>query len=477
MHRRHTHKYSDDVYTNHGAAVILMAMWYSASLISFVELFARSGGGGSSSSGSGGGGFGGFIAIGYVVMFYTAKPFKKLLPRETAFIVTIPIAVALTILAIVIAALSSTFIGWWFGIEFIIGIWMGWTGQMYSLWDRMKKNFKKADDDLAKAGWNETELQQVASQAFMRYQYDWSTRDASHFYEYMTPSYAGQATLMVRALTELRRFDVMNNLQIIRIDTSAVYDNPDDTQDFFSVLIEAQANDVLMDESQKTLFTDNNPFIEEWTFQRGNGTWLLANIRQTTEAQNMMEADMRQFATTYGMYYSLDMGWLFIPTRGELFNNGKWSFGQSDINNHVIGLYNNHLVQLYTYKQIVDNNKNSKNYLVGQITVPKEYGGILIERKKGLIHRMFAPKGYQKYDLEWPDFNDRYGVYATDQSRLATFELLNPGFMAYLYDNFNDINIEVVDNTIYFYAPKTGARGDYEQLMLLLTKAFKELQL
>lgn len=445
-------------------------------LFDFYSHFARSGGGGS--GGGDGGGFGGFVAFGWGVMYYLAKPFKKLLPRNVAIWVTIPIALVLSILAVVLAAVSSSFVGWWFAIEFVIGIWVGWTSQMFSLWDKMKKRFKKADEDLAKAGWNEAELQQVAAQSFMRYQAEWSQRDSSHFAEYMTPYYANHAGFMVAALAQLKRFNTIQNLQILRMDTSAVYDNVDDSQDFFSMFIEAQGDDYLMDETGKVLFNDKKPFIEEWTFQRSKDTWLLANIRQTTEAQSAMEADMRQFAIENSMYYSLDMGWLFLPARGELFNNGKWMFGYSDINNHVIGSYNNHLVQMYTYRRSQNQNKDSyTNFLVGQISVPKEYGGILVERKKGLFGRVFAPKGYQKYEFEWPDFNNRYNVYATDQSRLATFELLNPGFMAFLYDNFNDINIEVTDNIIYFYAPKSGARNDYQQLMTLLLKAFKELQL
>lgn len=461
---------------------MLMNAFVLLSLLPFVEQIARAGGGGSGGGGGGGGsgsGVGGLVFIGYIVMYYLAKPFKKFFSRSIAFAITIPIAAVLSIGVLVFMIVSGSFTAWWFGTEFIIGVWIGWTGQMFSIWDKMKKKFKKADDDLVKAEWNEDELKQVASQAFLRYQNDWSRRDSSHFAEYMTPYYAAHATLMVQTLTELHRFDLMENVQILQMDTSAVYDNPDDSQDFFSMIIQAKANDRLVEEGAgKVLHTDNSAFVEEWTFQRNGSSWSVAGIRQTTEAPGMMETDLKQFAQANNMFYSLDMGWLFLPTRGDIFNNGKWIFGFSDVNNHVIGVYNKHLIQLYTYVRAQGGQQDArKNYLVGQINVPKSYGGILIERKKGLIKRMFAPKGYQKYELEWPDFNNRYAVYATDQSRLATFELLNPGFMAYLYDNFNDVSIEVVDNIIYFYVLKTGMRSDYEQLMQLLMKAFKELQL
>lgn len=440
-----------------------------------LETFARSGGGGSSSDG---GGVGGLFAVGYIVMYYLAKPFKRFLNREVALAVTASLALVLSIGAVVLAITGSSGVLWWFVIEFVSGVWIGWSAQMFGFWEKMKKRFKKADEDIKKAGWDETALQTEAANIFTRYQNDWSRRDGGDFAQYMTPRYAVHSLLMLKALAELRRFNRMQNLKIVRMDTSAVYDNTDDSQDFFSVFIEAQAEDALVTEDERVLFTDKKPFIEEWIFQRGNEGWLLAGIRQTTEAPSARELDLEQFAQTNNMFYSLDMGWLFLPARGELFNRGKWQFGYSDVNNHVIGLYNQRLVQLYTYVRSLNGKQDSsKTYLVGQIHVPKSYGGILIERKKGLFKRVFAPKGYEKYEFEWPDFNKRYSVYATDQSRLATFELLNPGFMAYLHDTFNDVNIEVIDNVIFFYTEKAGVRTDYESLMQLLMKAFKELQL
>lgn len=439
-------------------------------MLYMLELFARSGGGGSSSDGGGGDVL---ALIGYFPSYYLAKLTKKLLPRPTALIVTIATGVIASILLFIFAGFNI------FTILIAAGVWAGWYTCMFSLWDKMKKHFKKADEDLAKAGWDETALKQIAMQTFMRYQDDWSRRDASRFGEYMTPYYAGHASLMVRILAEMNRQSMMNGTQVLKIDTSSVNDQADDANDMFTMMIEAQAQDVLYDlMTQEQLFVDNKPFVEEWIFQRQGTTWALAGIRQATANMGAYEQDMSNFASANNMYYNLDMGWLFLPRRGELFKTG--GFGKSDINNHVVGLYNNLLVQLYTYRDLPAGNDQSKNYLVGQVNVPKQYGGIIIRRKKGMfgsIGNLFAPKGYVKYTFEWPDFNDRYTVYATDADRLATFELLNPGFMAFVYDNHPDINIEVVDNIIYFYIEKIGSRDDYNSLLQLLAKAFKELQL
>jgi hypothetical protein len=445
--------------------------------IVFLEQIARGGGGGSSSDS---GGVGGFAFIGWALMHFPLTFLRRFIDRSILLPISAVVAALISIGLIVSSFTLREFLLTWFAIEAAIGVWIGWGTAMFNVWDKMKKRFKKADADLAAAGWSETDLHQTASQIFLRYQTDWSNRDSSHFAEYLTPYYAAHASMMIRALAELRRYNTMKEPQIVRMDTTSATDSTDDNRDYFSVLIEAKAEDTLFDEvQQKVLHTTKKNFIEEWTFQKQNGNWMLAGIRQSTEDAKQLEADMQQFAVANHMYYSLDMGWLFIPARGQLFNNGKWSFGYSDINNHIIGSYNGRLVQLYTYRRNEDRQNNStKNFLVGQVNVPKEYGGILIERKKGFINRIFAPKGYQKYEFEWPDFNKRYNVYATDQSRLATFELLNPAFMAFLYDNFNDVNIEVVDNVIYFYAEKLASTPVfYEQHLQLLMKAFKELQL
>lgn len=436
-------------------------------MFTIVEQFARSGGGGSSSGG------GGEVIglIGYVPSYYTAQFIKKFLPRPTAMAITLVAGIVASILLFLLMSINI------FSILIVIGVWAGWSSAMFGFWDKVKKRLKKADADLAAAGWNEEALKQTATQLFIQYQYDWSRRDSSNFANYMTPYYATHAGLMVRTLAEMNRQNIVSDVKIIRTDTSVVSDSADDSQDSFSMFIEAQANDQLLDlVTGQTIYTETKPFIEEWSFQRRGQTWVLSGIRQSTEEPSLAEQDMRQFAQANSMFYSLDMGYLFVPKRGQLFKEAQ--IQQSDINNHVVGSYNNHLVQLYTYRNTTGD--NAKNYLVGQINLPKSYGGILVRRKQGLLGglgSLFTPKGYAQYTLEWPDFNNRYAVYATESDRLATFELLNPGFMAFLYDNYNNVSIEVVDNIVYFFAEKKSARSDYEQLIQLLQRAFKELQL
>ena len=59
------------------------------------------------------------------------------------------------------------------------------------------------------------------------------------------------------------------------------------------------------------------------------------------------------------------------------------------------------------------------------------------------------PKGSEKYDFEWQDFNKKYEVYATDYDRLASFELINPKFMEVMYAIDENLVLEVTDNIIF----------------------------
>lgn len=150
-------------------------------------------------------------------------------------------------------------------------------------------------------------------------------------------------------------------------------------------------------------------------------------------------------------------------------------------------MYHEYLVQLYTYTPLLSSSNNVGNSLVAQINLPQSYGGIYIAPiQKGIINkainsfksRTLLNADYQKYTFEWLDFNNRYQVFATDAGRLATFELLNPGFMAYLYDSDPAVTIEVTDNIVYLYKDSRAVQvADYEKMMTILNTAFRELRL
>lgn len=458
-------------------------------LLASLDLIARGGGGGS--SGSGGGGGAEIIAlIGYFPSYYLGKIIKKLLPRKLELIVSATFAVLFSIVLLVLGA-AFKFLGLYFTILIVIGIWLGWGAAFFGLWERLKKRSKKAKADLqvaaqTDAAWNEEALMNHARTVFMQYQYDWSTLQVMDTVSYTTPAFARHNTLLLAVLNELGRKNIMANVQIKQSLLVDIHDDPDNTRDSYLVAFEASALDQLVANDGTVLFSDSRPFVEYWRFTRSGSTWLLSDIIQQTQDLSAANQSIQQFATANNMYYSLDMGWLFLPTRGVLMSLGK--MGQSDINNHVVGTYNGHLVQLYTYTPSPQSNssRGSNSWLVLQLTLPKSYEGILVQpASKNIFNtsRLVPPKAYQKQTFEWADFNKRYNVYATNADRLAAFELINPGFMAYFYDNDPGAGIEVADNVLYLFKPLgpiTSSNVDpnaYTTMLTIAMKAFKELQL
>lgn len=436
-----------------------------------VDNLGRSGGGGSSSGGGGGESI--IVLLGYLPMHYVGRWLRKHGDKNVA-------SIAEQLIGWVIALVYAIF--WiiiWGGIGFLIGVGalVGVGAGLYNWFSKIKQSSLvqgklkvAAENDSA---WNEETLLARASDVFQQYQRDWSAQNTEAMKAYMTPGYQYHAALLVYALKLSGRQNIVENPQISESLIAAVDDALDDAQDAVTVGITARATDRLIDKrDDKQLFTDTSEFTEFWRFRRQGTTWLLDGIQQATAAAWVHNPSLEQFAAQNGYCYSADMGWLLIPARGQLFGSAK--FGKSDINNHVIGLYNQQLlVQIYTYKPSPE---NSKSFLIAQVNVPKSYGSIVVRRKKAL--QIFGISGLEKVSTEWQQFNDKYEVFASSTEQATSFELLNPRYMEQLEAAPFEVNIEVVDNVVYFYSDERNASAtDYQAMLHLLQLAFNEMKL
>lgn len=439
---------------------------------STVTLFARGGGGG-----SGGGGDGGsiLILIGYLPAYFTTKTVNKKLGTSPAYIAGSVVGLLVTMVMFVLS--PGLGIITLFAAAF--GVWQG----THDFMAKLLRKAKRAKKTLKHAAsqdpyWQEANLEARVRQVFTEFQQDWSKFNLENMKNYLSPRYTTHIHLMMIALHQMGRRNEVTEPTIKQLQIVDAVDHADNEHDAFSVLIEASAHDTLIDtKTNETIFTDKSSFEELWHFDRENNSWMLEAIDQATADGMKKIPALESFAHERKMFYSLDWGWLLLPKRGQLFS--KAQFGKSDINNHVIGAWGTIIVQLYTYIPSMKNAENN-NYLIGQINLPKGYGGIIIKRKtKGLGWFQRKPRGYQKVSMEWPDFNKRYSVYATDVDQVTAFELLNPKFMADLYDKNLHVDIEVVDNLVYLFTKVAkGPRHDkYSSMLDILTQAHKELKL
>ena len=437
-----------------------------------LEFLARAGGGGSG-GGSGDGGGGIFFVLGYIPMHFVGAILRHVGAKNEILKI---LANIVGWIVAVLYAIMWTFI--WGSLGFFIGLvaLLGMAAGLYNLFSKLKQS-KRVKEELTAAAaddaaWSEDKLIEHTKQVFLQYQKDWSARNAKAMQSYLTPYYYNHASLLVYILQLMGRQDNVQDPAISDVVIVGANNDTNDDNDTYTAGITAKANDQLIEASTgEKIFTDTNAFTEYWTFQRSGNTWLLAGISQATADPFALNTQLRSLAQQHGYYYSLDMGWLFIPRRGQLFGEAK--FGVSDINNHIVGLYNNQLlVQVYSYSKM----QQAKPYIIAQVNVPKQYGNIVVRHKKAL--HLLGIKGLEKVETEWTQFNDKYEVYASAPDQVTSFELLNPTYMEQLEALDFEVNIEVVDNVIYLYTDERTATYEiYEKMLELTDKAFKELRL
>ena len=444
-----------------------------------LELFARAGGGGSGGGGSSGGGGDGIVflaLVGYVPTHGLGAFLRRKLPSESgaasllAHVITWPLSIIWAIACF--AMFGSGFFGSIVALGAIIGAPAGlfnWFSEVLKQSAEVKQRLKRAvaNDPM----WDEAQLVDFAKQTFMRYQYDWSRQDTESMKQYMTEGYHYHASLFIYTLQLMQRTNTMEDIVIDEAVVMQVHDDQNDANDRVTIGITARAKDTLINTAANAaIFTDNSSFTEYWTFARSGSTWLLADIGQATADMDAYNNELAAFAARNKYCYSVDMGWLFIPERGQLFGQAK--FGVSDINNHAVGLYKESLlVQLYTYAAF----NGAQPRVIAQVNVPKTYGNIIVHRKQS---SNINTRGLERIETEWIQFNQQYEVYASNAEQATSFELLNPTYMEQLAALPFAVTIEVVDNVIYLYTDERGTDvATYGIMLDLVHKAFKELRL
>lgn len=349
-----------------------------------------------------------------------------------------------------------------------------------SVWARRVKKRTILKNDIALDAmaetdtlWNRQTMTTHAEETFLAFQKDWSDFNLASMKTYMTPNYYQHNLLMMDALKAAGRRNDVQNPKVLHAGITSFDNEPEKSNDTYAVAIRLSAQDVTIDTIEdKVLFARYTTVVETYKFKRSEDTWLLAGIDEETADHNSAQSSIQDFALKNGYFYSLDWGWLLLPKRGQLFGAAK--FGTSDINNHVIGLYNDILIQLYTYSPVP---QKTTSYLIAQTNLPKSYGDIVVRRRKGLFQSKIH--GLTQVSMEWQEFNKVYQVFATSTEQATSFELLNPLFMEQLEALPFEVNIEVVDNVVYLYAANNGvpSEAQYVTMLSVLKAAFKEMKL
>jgi hypothetical protein len=445
-------------------------------LIALLHTIARGGGGGSGGGGGGGGSGGGGIlfVIGYLPTHFVGAALARKTPRYVAYPVTTVLTVTYAILLGIIFSHSV--------YHYLLPplALLGGPAGLFGWFDALAKRTKQAKVIVQRAAlvdptWDEAFLKQYVTDTFYKYQADWSSFKFASIQTYTTPAYFYHNQLMLTALKNLKRQNRVENPKLLSLTIVEALDATDNSQDHFVVQIVAKANDILWDDNtQSQIYKDTSTFTEFWHFYRNGKTWLLSSISQATEDVTTGDPVAASLAAANGFCYSPDWGWLLLPLRGQLF--AMANFKNSDINNHVIGVYHSILVQLYSYvPRKASGGKSGRRYVIAQATLPKTYGNIIVRKHQKFSLFGSKPRGLDQISLEWPDFNRRYEVFASSSEAVSAFELLHPVFMERLFALPFAVNIEVVDVNVYLYSD--DAKADYGTMLDILKNAFNEMKL
>jgi hypothetical protein len=241
------------------------------------------------------------------------------------------------------------------------------------------------------------------------------------------------------------------------------------------------------------LKSDSSSFTEIWHFEREGKRWSLDNITQINKDglvhnfDPVIDTKYSHFAKKNNCYYNADFGWLLLPFEGKLFSHSSW--GKSDINHHVIGMYKNVIVQFFEYTPLLHDKATLRDqlhywyradsqlakYTIAKATLPKDYENIIVRRRHGLRLFNFSPYGLRKISLESNDFNNMFDVFASDLDKVNSLELLHPAFMSKLIDLPFHVSLEIIGQTLYLYTTDTNA--DYQTMLDLLQEAFHEMKM
>jgi len=318
----------------------------------------------------------------------------------------------------------------------------------------------------------EKKLARRAREAFLSFQKSWSDFDLKSMQKITSAEYYKKMTLELHVLKNYARQNIMENVVI----QSVFVLKAQDYTTGFSAFVTASAKDSLVDtKDNKTLFNDTSTFSEIWTFVLVGKKYVLSGITQTTADAGKFDPGIAEFATSNGFYYDTDFGWLMMPNRGAIF--GPAGFGNADINNHVIGYYapaktKEKIVEFYSYEPKAG--VGMQPFVVTQAILPRHYDDILVTEKSWYNFKPKA-KGLTKIETESVEFNKKFTVWAANQDKATSFELLATNFMERIYALDFEINIEVVDNVLYLYSPSKNIA--YNDMLEVLSWAFEEMKM
>lgn len=132
--------------------------------------------------------------------------------------------------------------------------------------------------------WNKRNLKKRVKEVFYATQQAWTNQDCEAFKPYLTESlYDNWCTKINWQIFNNTR-NVLDHIHLLTISFIDVYDDEDDSQDYFCVYLQALMVDYMIDEyGEPNKSTKPGMLYEFWYFRRSGDTFYLDEIKQIDE--------------------------------------------------------------------------------------------------------------------------------------------------------------------------------------------------
>lgn len=202
------------------------------------------------------------------------------------------------------------------------------------------------------------------------------------------------------------------------------------------------------------------------------GLWVWISVRRTVRAM----ARVYKFAAQNGAAFLLNQ--FDPPEAGIIFSEGYSKEASS-----IVDFANGLRVANYEYTTGGGKDSQTHNWSYARMPLERHVPNMVLDAKSNNLFRRISnlPVGYKASQIEKinPELDKLYTLYAPDNYEVDTYYLLTPDVIAALVDAGGRYDIEVVDNTIYFYAQARidlSKQATWESLLRVVAPVAKEFR-
>ena len=138
--------------------------------------------------------------------------------------------------------------------------------------------------------WKYKDIISTVNDSFIAIQNAWSNMDMSSASQYMSTDLYDKFQVKLNWMAYRNEKNILKNIQLLQALPVAVHDDSDNARDYIWFYIKGKMTDYTIDTTtQRKISGNTSPaaFVEYWQFTRNEDTWVLNEILQKDEAEEI----------------------------------------------------------------------------------------------------------------------------------------------------------------------------------------------